>query len=194
MGAGCDAEACDLGGPNSLPTGKRTGNLEILGRIAPKAAEKLTSFQALASKFPVQCAVRTGNQFGRTGDSFRLILGEQGFSGSCGDESLCGPIPSKRNLIELHGLRAPKSHFGGLPGAFPGRPLCAISKAAILARRERRRFAFPANPKIGRPGRVLGTRELVISQTLTIVPYLLPEGTIEVLRVFHGARRRPDRL
>ena len=53
---------------------------------------------------------------------------------------------------------------------------------------------IPANPKVGRPGRVPGTRELVIARTPYIVPYRLREGTIEILRVFHGARRWPDRL
>ncbi len=51
-----------------------------------------------------------------------------------------------------------------------------------------------ANPKVGRPGRLSGTRELVIARTPFVVPYRLHEGTIEVLRVFHGARRWPDRL
>jgi toxin ParE1/3/4 len=53
---------------------------------------------------------------------------------------------------------------------------------------------IPAHPKVGRPGRVPGTRELVIARTPYIVPYRLREGTIEILRVFHGARRWPDRL
>jgi toxin ParE1/3/4 len=49
-------------------------------------------------------------------------------------------------------------------------------------------------PAIGRPGRVSGTRELVISGTPYIVPYRVRKGSIEILRVFHGARRGPDRL
>lgn len=53
---------------------------------------------------------------------------------------------------------------------------------------------IPADPKVGRPGRVSGTRELVVARMPFIVPYRLSEGTIEVLRVFHGARRWPDRL
>lgn len=44
------------------------------------------------------------------------------------------------------------------------------------------------NPRAGRPGRVEGTRELVITQTPYVVPYRLRKGTIEVLRVYHGAR------
>jgi toxin ParE1/3/4 len=50
------------------------------------------------------------------------------------------------------------------------------------------------NPMIGRPGRVPGTRELVVARTPYIVPYRLRHGMIEVLRVYHGARRWPDRL
>ena len=53
---------------------------------------------------------------------------------------------------------------------------------------------IPANPKIGRPGRVSGTRELVIARAPFVVPYRLREGRIEVLRIFHGARRWPERL
>jgi toxin ParE1/3/4 len=48
------------------------------------------------------------------------------------------------------------------------------------------------NPEIGRPGRVPGTRELVIARTPYIVPYRVRRGTIQILRVFHGARRWPD--
>jgi toxin ParE1/3/4 len=53
---------------------------------------------------------------------------------------------------------------------------------------------IPANPKVGRPGRVPGTRELVIARTPFVVPYRLREGRIEVLRIFHGARHWPERL
>ncbi len=42
---------------------------------------------------------------------------------------------------------------------------------------------------IGRPGRVPGTRELVISGTPYIVPYRVRAGEIEVLRIFHAARK-----
>ena len=47
-------------------------------------------------------------------------------------------------------------------------------------------------PQMGRPGRVPGTRELVIPRTPFIVPYRLVGNTIQVLRVFHGARRWPE--
>ena len=51
---------------------------------------------------------------------------------------------------------------------------------------------LPGNPRIGRPGRVNGTRELVIAQTPYIVPYRITADTIQILRVYHGARRWPD--
>ena len=44
-------------------------------------------------------------------------------------------------------------------------------------------------PALGRPGRVLGTRELVISNTHYIVPYRIKNDTVEILRVFHTSRR-----
>ena len=52
---------------------------------------------------------------------------------------------------------------------------------------------IPENPAMGRPGRVPGTRELVVAHTPYIVPYRVRHGTIKVLRVYHGARRWPDR-
>jgi toxin ParE1/3/4 len=46
-------------------------------------------------------------------------------------------------------------------------------------------------PALGRPGRVLGTRELVISNTHYLVPYRIKNNSVEVLRVFHTSRRPP---
>jgi toxin ParE1/3/4 len=51
---------------------------------------------------------------------------------------------------------------------------------------------LPDNPHIGRPGRVPGTRELVIPRTPYIVPYRVKRDVIQILRVYHGARRWPD--
>lgn len=50
------------------------------------------------------------------------------------------------------------------------------------------------NPAIGRPGRVAGTRELVVTETPYLVPYRVREGVVEILRVFHGARKWPKKL
>lgn len=48
------------------------------------------------------------------------------------------------------------------------------------------------SPEMGRPGRVPGTRELVIPKTPFIVPYRVVGRTIQILRIFHGARRWPE--
>ena len=47
-------------------------------------------------------------------------------------------------------------------------------------------------PESGRPGRRIGTRELVVGKTPYVVPYRLRDDTIEILRVLHGRQRWPD--
>lgn len=51
------------------------------------------------------------------------------------------------------------------------------------------------NPALGRPGRIHGTRELVVPDTRYIIPYRVKPylDRIEILRVFHSSRRLPDR-
>ena len=53
---------------------------------------------------------------------------------------------------------------------------------------------LPQSPEMGRPGRVSGTRELVVTGTPFIVPYRVRGETIQVLRVYHGAQRWPDKF
>lgn len=49
-------------------------------------------------------------------------------------------------------------------------------------------------PEMGRPGRVLGTRELVIPGTPHIVPYRVRRDRLEIIAVFHGRQKWPDNL
>ncbi len=49
-------------------------------------------------------------------------------------------------------------------------------------------------PNIGRPGRVAGTRELVVRNTPYVIPYRIRDEAIEILRVYHSARRWPAKL
>lgn len=53
--------------------------------------------------------------------------------------------------------------------------------------------ALATQPALGRPGRVPGTRELVVLRTRYIVPYRVRGDAIEILRVFHTSRRPPRR-
>jgi len=49
------------------------------------------------------------------------------------------------------------------------------------------------NPALGHPGRIHGTRELVVPDTRYIVPYRVRPrlNRIEILRVFHSSRKLP---
>ena len=49
-------------------------------------------------------------------------------------------------------------------------------------------------PGLGRPGRVSGTKELIVPDTPYIVPYRVKEDVVQVLRVYHSYRKWPDRL
>lgn len=49
-------------------------------------------------------------------------------------------------------------------------------------------------PQMGRPGRVLGTRELVVPQTPYIVPYRVRRERLELIAVFHGRRKWPTKM
>lgn len=50
------------------------------------------------------------------------------------------------------------------------------------------------HPEIGRPGRVPGTREFVMSGFPYLIPYRVRHDRVEILRVFHSARRWPASL
>ena len=47
-------------------------------------------------------------------------------------------------------------------------------------------------PRSGGPGRVQGTRELVITRTPYIVAYRIIGETVRILRVLHSSRQWPD--
>jgi plasmid stabilization system protein ParE len=49
-----------------------------------------------------------------------------------------------------------------------------------------------ASPHAGRPGRVAGTRELVVTGTPHIVAYAVAGERIAILAVLHGAREWPE--
>lgn len=51
-----------------------------------------------------------------------------------------------------------------------------------------------AHPQMGRPGRVPGTRELIVTRFPYILPYRVRGQAVEILRVFHTARKWPQRF
>jgi len=49
-------------------------------------------------------------------------------------------------------------------------------------------------PELGRPGRIEGTRELMVPGTPYIVAYRSLGTRVRILRVLHGAQRWPDEM
>lgn len=67
-------------------------------------------------------------------------------------------------------------------------PFAAIDQGDHIARQVGQ---LVQHPEMGRPGRMQGTRELVVSRTPFIVIYRIQRERIELLRVLHGAQRWP---
>ena len=67
--------------------------------------------------------------------------------------------------------------------------------AALVAERILRAIDLLATqPEMGRPGRVLGTRELVVTDTGFIIPYRAREKRLDLIAIFHGRQRWPEKL
>jgi addiction module RelE/StbE family toxin len=70
----------------------------------------------------------------------------------------------------------------------------AAAARVILEVIDRVEASLTRRPAIGRAGRVLGTRELVMGELPYVVPYRVREQDIEILRVLHTSRRWPYEL
>ena len=66
--------------------------------------------------------------------------------------------------------------------------------ARIASRILRAVDLLAAYPEIGRPGRIPGTRELVVPDTPYIIPYRVRKERLELVAVFHGRQKWPTRL
>jgi toxin ParE1/3/4 len=51
-----------------------------------------------------------------------------------------------------------------------------------------------AQPHSGRPGRIAGTRELVVPGTPYVIPHRVRAGRLELIAVFHGRQKWPRRF
>jgi toxin ParE1/3/4 len=61
----------------------------------------------------------------------------------------------------------------------------------LCDRIERRVGQLRDHPHMGRPGRVAGTRELIVAGTPYAVAYRVAASQVDVLAVIHAARRPP---
>lgn len=62
----------------------------------------------------------------------------------------------------------------------------------VLTRIRERVAELKDNPHLGRPGRVPGTRELIIAKTPYLIPYQVRGDSLQILRVYHGSRQWPE--
>jgi len=66
------------------------------------------------------------------------------------------------------------------------------ASAAAVARRILEAVELlAAQPHLGRPGRIAGTRELVVPDTPYIIPYRIRGDRLDLIAVFHGRRNWP---
>jgi toxin ParE1/3/4 len=65
---------------------------------------------------------------------------------------------------------------------------------AVVERIDRAITRLCEHPRMGRTGRVAGSRELVVAGSPYIVAYRLRRRSVQLLAVIHAARRWPDRL
>lgn len=56
---------------------------------------------------------------------------------------------------------------------------------------ERQTDRLAEHPKLGRLGRVKGTRELVVNRTPFIAVYRIKGEAVQILRLLHGAQKWP---
>jgi toxin ParE1/3/4 len=85
----------------------------------------------------------------------------------------------------LADLRGIKDHIGRDNPAAARRVVKAIKDGVDMLK---------DHPGIGRPGRLAGTRELVVRDYPFIVAYRQAESAIHILAVVHTSRRWPDQL
>jgi addiction module RelE/StbE family toxin len=64
--------------------------------------------------------------------------------------------------------------------------------AAVDKRISDRVKALRRLPRSGRPDRVEGTRELIVTRTPYIVAYRIIGDTVRILRILHSSQRWPD--
>lgn len=70
-------------------------------------------------------------------------------------------------------------------------PFAALSMVRTIRAAPTQLLRHPAS---GRPGRVEGTRELVVPGTSYILPYRVRDSHVEILAVIHTSRQWPDKL
>ena len=85
-------------------------------------------------------------------------------------------LASRAGLLEISRYLADRNPYAG---------------ERIVARLLVRAVDLAANPSQGRPGRIIGTRELVVTGTPYLLIYRVTATHVDILRVHHGRRQWP---
>ena len=93
-------------------------------------------------------------------------------------------------MVLVWAPRAPQAQQAAIDYIAEDSPVAALNQLSEIERQIDMLLQFP---EMGRPGRVKGTRELVISQTPFIVVYRLKlrAKRIELIRFLHGSQQWP---
>jgi len=83
-------------------------------------------------------------------------------------------------------------YFFGKPANTCSAHLGSGESHGVSPTRNQRIHGLADQPALGRPGRVPGTRELIVPKARYIVPYRARGETVEILRPFHASRRLPS--
>ena len=78
--------------------------------------------------------------------------------------------------------------------AYIGQDSPAAAARVVLELIDQTEALLTRHVALGRPGRVLGTREFVIGGLPYVIPYRVRDSHIEILRVLHTSRRWPGEL
>jgi addiction module RelE/StbE family toxin len=70
----------------------------------------------------------------------------------------------------------------------------AAAARVVLELIDQAETLLPQHPAIGRAGRVLGTRELVIGNLPYVIAYRVRDRNVEILRVLHTSRAWPEEM
>jgi len=87
--------------------------------------------------------------------------------------------PALADIAEIHDYIAAENPFAA---------------NSVVRRIRQEAGSLDEHPMIGRPGRVSGTRELVLRQLPYVLAYRNGKDAVDILAVIHTSRRWPDRL
>lgn len=102
----------------------------------------------------------------------------------------CGPWTRSGGPVRVRWLRAARGNLEAELDYLAREDQDAAEK--VYAHIMDRVAHLEKHPQAGRPGRVFGTRELVIERYPYIVPYRVRGDAVEILRVFHTSRKPPE--